>query len=55
MLEELEDIVTSDDTGLAGEDLASVVVSRYSAGVGSWAQLTDCAETIMYVMCRVFW
>jgi hypothetical protein len=31
VLEEREDIIASDDTGLAGEDLLSVVVSFCSA------------------------
>ena len=33
VLEESKDIIANDDTGLAGEDLVSVVVSRYSAGI----------------------
>lgn len=34
VLEELEDIIASDDTGLAGEDLLRMVVSCCSAETG---------------------
>lgn len=41
VLEELEDIIASDDTGLAGENLVSIVVSKLREGgmVLAWADL----------------
>jgi hypothetical protein len=54
VLEELEDIIASDDTFLAGENLSSMVVSCCCGGAlergVSRAALTSLAETIVYVM-----